>query len=220
MSPPAFIYKPQAASRPPPPWQPEQMQPPVAAALGSGASSVCGAAGGTLRTPSSLSGRYGVRRCRSELDLPAGCAAPPVRQPFRPAAARRSAAVRGSVVVYPGDRPSASPPPRFCCSPAAATCAAMARAERCCAQALQLCLLLGQRLCTCRRLAVLQGRCRPLPGSKPSPGLSLLCSALLFQGCSGEDRGPCPAGPASSRGSDALPSAGSALHGHAGWWLL
>lgn len=220
MSPPAFIYKPQAASRPPPPWQPEQMQPPVAAALGSGAGSVCGAAGGTLRTPSSLSGRSGVRRCRSELDLPAGCAAPPVRQPFRPAAARRSAAVRGSVVVYPGDRPSASPPPRFCCSPAAATCAAMARAERCCAQALQLCLLLGQRLCTCRRLAVLQGRCRPLPGSKPSPGLSLLCSALLFQGCSGEDRGPCPAGPASSRGSDALPSAGSALHGHAGWWLL
>lgn len=220
MSPPAFIYKPQAASRPPPPWQPEQMQPPVAAALGSGAGSVCGAAGGTLRTPSSLSGRYGVRRCRSELDLPAGCAAPPVRQPFRPAAARRSAAVRGSVVVYPGDRPSASPPPRFCCSPAAATCAAMARAERCCAQALQLCLLLGQRLCTCRRLAVLQRRCRPLPGNKPSPGLSLLCSALLFQGCSGEDRGPCPAGPASSRGSDALPSAGSALHGHAGWWLL
>lgn len=178
------------------------------------------AAGGTLRTPSSLSGRYGVRRCRRELDLPAGCAAPPARQPFRLAAARRSAGVRGSVVVYPGYRPSASPPPRFCCSPAAATCAAMARAERCCAHALQLCLLLGQRLCTCGRLSVLQGHCRPLPGSKPSPRLCLLWSALLFQGCSGEDRGPCPAGPASSRGSDALPSAGSALHGHAGWWLL
>lgn len=187
------------------------MQPPVAAALGSGAGSVCGAAGGTLLTPSGLSGRCGVRRCRSELDLPVGCAAAPARQPFRPAAAGRSAGVRGSVVVYPGCRPSASPPPPFCCCPAAATCAAMARAERRCAQALQLCLLLGQRLCTCGRLTVLRGQCRPLPGSEPSPGLCLLCSAPLFPGCSGQDRGPCPAGPAPSRGSDALSSAQAPL---------
>lgn len=194
------------------------MQPPVAAALGSGAGSVCGAAGRTLRTPSGLSGRCGVRRCRSDLDLPAGCAAAPARQPFRPAGARRSAGVRASVVVYPGYRPSASPPPRFCCCPAAATCAAMARAERCCAQALQLCLLLGQRLCTCGRLAVLRGHCRPLPRSEPSPGLCLLCSSRAAPERT-EDRallGLLRPGAAML----SLPSAGSALHGHAGSWLL
>lgn len=46
-----------------------------------------------------------------------------------------------------------------------------------CAGSLQLCLLLGQRLCTCGRLPVLRGQRRPLPGSSSSPALCRLCRA-------------------------------------------
>lgn len=66
--------------------------------------------------------------------------------------------------------------------PAATTCAAMAIAEGCCAQALQLCLLLWQWLCTCRRLSY-RDSAGPRLGTPPA--LCSACSASLFQGCLG-----------------------------------
>lgn len=129
---------------------------------------MCGAAGGTLGTRSGLSGRCGVRRCRGQPDLPAGCAAAPAllaSPSCRPAHSDPRGA-RPRCLFVPGiaRRRSAAADLLF---PAAATCAAMAGAERRCAQALQLCLLLGQRLCTCRRLSVLRGHC---PAASPALG--------------------------------------------------
>lgn len=131
----------------------------------------------------------------------------------RPPTACRSIKARDSVVFYHDYRlPFCRGRGGLVVFPAAATCAAMARAEGCCAQAL------CSFVCCSGSGCVRAGGCRA--GTVLAPVLCCACSALLFQGCSGEDRGPCPAGPASPWSGDALPSTGSALHGRAGWWLL
>lgn len=147
---------------------------------------MCGAVGETHSLHFNFSCRYEARRCWSELDLSGASAAPSGRPPSRRMQIHQSARLGGLFIVIIAHLfvmvvvVSLFSRSRYlCCDGMSGGRAAVRR--------LSAALFAARAAAVYVQEAVLQGQCRPLPAWELLRSCAVPCSALLFQGCSGED---------------------------------